>query len=681
MLKHSLNNILLIFIIALFFSTSLLSAQSDNVQVNVLKADALKDFNAGQYSEALEKYETLLNRYPKDGTFNYYQGICYLNLKKDPGKAAEYLEFASTRANVPSDVFYYLGQAYMKTYRFTMARNSFEKFSQNATRQELRTMDPARQIINTQNAINFTKDYNSYEIKASSLFTFNDSMFTRQLGSVGGKLIKKPSEFRSQEKEGEPANYMFLPKNNDDGDYVYIAGYNRNKKGGTDLFRIKYSNGKKWGTPEPLKSLNTDYDEILPYFDPVGKDLYFASKGHSSMGGFDVFKSHYDEDRNEWSEPVNQGFPVNSPYDELLLIPGSNLGEIMLITDRQGDDKHLSVFKIQIQEPRKSLAGSTTIDMQRIGRLGEIKHVPGDIGILSEKSEKPSINKPQVKEKTKTSETSLSNLHVSYQHYLKQALAFQFKSDSLAKLARESRLKAKEISDPDVKWNLQKEIIEWEKNSKDFQSIADENYAKLKEMESAGKPAKTHPSTIKPDTVLSGITVYRFTDEPKKQVPEEHPEANNLPALTENKPIETPKETATRKNDPIIGEPGEVVKEPADVEDAFNRFVIMDKSPYSANNPIPVDLPVPSGAFYKIQIGVFGNNIAYDNFRGISPISGESIEGKNLTRYYAGKFNKYQDAVNALETLRRNGYNDSFIVAWFNGQKMPPAKVSELEKR
>ena len=76
----------------------------------------------------------------------------------------------------------------------------------------------------------------------------------------------------------------------------------------------------------------------MPYFDPIGNDLYFASNGLPGVGGFDLFRSHYDSDRDEWSEPMNLGFPVNSTRDEFLLLPGSDLGMVMFFTNRQGGD-------------------------------------------------------------------------------------------------------------------------------------------------------------------------------------------------------------------------------------------------------------------------------------------------------------------------------------------------------
>jgi hypothetical protein len=35
--------------------------------------------------------------------------------------------------------------------------------------------------------------------------------------------------------------------------------------------------------------VNTIYDEDAPFLTADGKTLYFSSKGHNSMGGFDIF--------------------------------------------------------------------------------------------------------------------------------------------------------------------------------------------------------------------------------------------------------------------------------------------------------------------------------------------------------------------------------------------------------
>lgn len=694
----------------LFYCSSILDAQVDQLNLPALKAEALKDFNEGNYQNAMVKYESLLNRYPKDGNFHYYYGVSLLRLNRDFEKSAKSLEYATTRPGVPTDALYYLGQVYLKSYRFSLARSNFEKYSKSASRQELRALDPSRKIFNAENAISFTKDYNSYEIIASSFFTFSDSTYTRQVRSTGGKLVKKPSELLTPgETEGELVNFMFLPKIIDQGDYVYFAGYSRNKKGGTELFRAKLSNGKRWGSPEPLTTLNTEYDEILPYYDPVGRDLYFASRGHNSMGGFDVFKAHFDDARNSWSEPVNLGFPLNSPYDDLLLIPGSDLGSVLLITERQGRENFYAVYSLQIQEPRKSLAGLSPEELERIGNMGGVRPSESSMKITAETFAKTTAKETPANNSEKVEKASVANQNVKssaplsklpegipavYQEYIKNALAYQFSADSLSILARDSRLKAKQIPDPNQRWELQKDIIEWEKGSRDAQAMADEYYAKLKELESASTPKRTYPSVIEPDTVISGLTVYRYTDnsqQPAQDNDMEPSQNNNTLVNPEKKekmisPIDEMEENKTDNLDRIAdkqipGEPGWEVPAPQANPSTGSRFLILDKSPYSVNNPIPVDVPLPKGPFYQIQLGVFSQQVNFDNFGGISPVTGETVSGKNMTRYYAGKFDQYQEAVTALDTLKKSGYNDAFIVSWFNGQKMPPARVKELEGR
>ena len=47
--------------------------------------------------------------------------------------------------------------------------------------------------------------------------------------------------------------------------------------------------------------VNTKYDEDYPYMDADGETLYFSSRGHNSMGGYDMFKTTYDAFNDTWS--------------------------------------------------------------------------------------------------------------------------------------------------------------------------------------------------------------------------------------------------------------------------------------------------------------------------------------------------------------------------------------------
>jgi outer membrane protein OmpA-like peptidoglycan-associated protein len=99
--------------------------------------------------------------------------------------------------------------------------------------------------------------------------------------------------------------------------------YSSNKPGGhgnRDLYvSYKLENGK-WSKGKNLgPKINTLMDEDAPFIHPDGKTLYFSSQAHSSMGGFDIFKSVLLAN-GEWTKPVNIGYPINTPDDDIYFV-------------------------------------------------------------------------------------------------------------------------------------------------------------------------------------------------------------------------------------------------------------------------------------------------------------------------------------------------------------------------
>jgi hypothetical protein len=664
----------LIMIVFLFSNFNLNAQQPSTPE---LKTEAKSSFDKGSYENAYNKYLELIKRYPKDGQFHYYAGLSLFFMNKDYDKLIEHLEFASSKSTVSADVFYYLGQAYRKKYMFKESKTAFRKYAESAGRNELKELMPDREAEMSANAILQTMEYNPFEVLASSAFSFKDEKYTKNVAGKGGVLQKKPDNFYGKDEEKEElSSYMFMPKTVEKGAYIFYSGYGRTKKKGTELFRIKKTAGKGWGDPEPIDELNTPYNEIIPYFDPVSNDLYFASEGHTSMGGFDVFKSHYDQERDTWGEPVSLGFPVNSPENEYLVIPGSDLGTLDLITNRQGVDSMLTVFKLRLQEPKESLASADPEKIMSIAKFGGIT--------LQAKKELKQEVKPAESEKliAQKEDPSVSDSPESsvnpgkqniYQTNLKTAMDLQVKSDSLATLAREARIKAGDINDAGERWGLQKQIIEWEKLSANFQDKANELFSNLNTVQEVANNSKKEevPASIEVDTVLNGMTIYQFKSEIDK-------EKDTEPTL---KPEEKKEKTEVYKKDLVKNEPGEIIKAPLKPTRQDHRFVVLKESPYNANNPFPMNVTIPAGAFYRIQLGVFSKEKEFDAFGGISPITGESIKEKGLIRYYAGKFGSYIDAQNALSTIKQLGYKDAYIVGWYNGEKISVSRIIELEKR
>jgi hypothetical protein len=73
----------------------------------------------------------------------------------------------------------------------------------------------------------------------------------------------------------------------------------------------------KWGVVQNCgKEINTNLNEDFPNISPDGKTLYFSSTGHTSMGGYDVFKVTFNDETGKWENPKNIGYPVNTPMDD-----------------------------------------------------------------------------------------------------------------------------------------------------------------------------------------------------------------------------------------------------------------------------------------------------------------------------------------------------------------------------
>jgi len=106
-----------------------------------------------------------------------------------------------------------------------------------------------------------------------------------------------------------------------DGKTLYFCSENPKDNKGLglhDIFKSVKNEKGEWGEPENLgEVINTEYDERTVFIHPDGKTLYFSSQGHNSMGGFDLFRSVYNDSLKKWSNPVNLGYPVNSTDDDI----------------------------------------------------------------------------------------------------------------------------------------------------------------------------------------------------------------------------------------------------------------------------------------------------------------------------------------------------------------------------
>lgn len=157
-----------------------------------------------------------------------------------------------------------------------------------------------------------------------TMFLFNGN---KNYGDLQYSVFKngrwtKPSKLRGGFDTSEKETSLTMTA---DGNEVYFVSEDpRESFGGKDIFYSEKNKRGKWMSPKNAGSaINTMYDEEGVYVRPDGKVLYFSSKGHNTMGGYDIFRVEKDE-KNVWSKAVNIGYPVNTPDDELFYRPSDN---------------------------------------------------------------------------------------------------------------------------------------------------------------------------------------------------------------------------------------------------------------------------------------------------------------------------------------------------------------------
>jgi hypothetical protein len=101
-----------------------------------------------------------------------------------------------------------------------------------------------------------------------------------------------------------------------DENNLYFSSEREGGIGGRDLYKSIRKDDGSWGEAVNLgTTINTPYDDESPFIHPDGKTLFFSSKGHQSIGGYDIFRSLAISDTS-WTTPENIGYPVNTTGDD-----------------------------------------------------------------------------------------------------------------------------------------------------------------------------------------------------------------------------------------------------------------------------------------------------------------------------------------------------------------------------
>jgi len=133
-----------------------------------------------------------------------------------------------------------------------------------------------------------------------------------------------------------------------DGNTLLFSSDREGGIGKLDLYISRKLPDGTWGIAQNLGSIvNTSENEDFPQLSQDVETLYFSSKGHPGMGGSDIFISNWNKELNVWSPPVNLGYPLNTPEDNMT-ISLSNNGQFAYISAHRSDSYGFQdIYKVE----------------------------------------------------------------------------------------------------------------------------------------------------------------------------------------------------------------------------------------------------------------------------------------------------------------------------------------------
>lgn len=147
-----------------------------------------------------------------------------------------------------------------------------------------------------------------------TLFIYRDGAILESKKTGGGW-----SEPQDLSKDIKKLKNYYVPSVyiSDDGTKLLMVSDVKGGFGGRDIYMCSKDASGTWSEPKNLGPvINTREDEDSPYLTSDNKTLYFSSKGHGGLGGYDIFVSHLDNS-GRWTTPQNLGAPINSSADDI----------------------------------------------------------------------------------------------------------------------------------------------------------------------------------------------------------------------------------------------------------------------------------------------------------------------------------------------------------------------------
>jgi outer membrane protein OmpA-like peptidoglycan-associated protein len=187
----------------------------------------------------------------------------------------------------------------------------------------------------------------------STLFIYNDInggdilFCERQPDGSWGEPVPLPGIINSSFQEKS----ISISK---DEKTLYFTSNRPGGIGGTDIYRATKDSKGHWSNVKNLgPRINTPLNDDGPFIGYDDVTLYFSSQGHNGMGGYDIYKCTHDPKNDDWSEPENLGYPINTPDNEVYFITSADSKRAYYSSVREDGMGYTDIYVVTATESIK----------------------------------------------------------------------------------------------------------------------------------------------------------------------------------------------------------------------------------------------------------------------------------------------------------------------------------------
>lgn len=186
-----------------------------------------------------------------------------------------------------------------------------------------------------------------YSLDSKTLYTYkNNVIWVSVLKDGTWSKLKKLDEKINTSRQNIPS--LSISK---DGSTLYFVANQKNGVGGKDIYKSNKTSKGNWGDPELLSTtVNSQLDEDSPFISEDGNTLFFSSKGHPGIGGYDIYKSQLVN--GNWSAAENMGTPINSASDDIYFIIDNIYKNGFFASARSGGNGGMDLYEVCMNCPK-----------------------------------------------------------------------------------------------------------------------------------------------------------------------------------------------------------------------------------------------------------------------------------------------------------------------------------------